>query len=329
MRTRILQFFALVAALLLGASTGGAETIVEKGRTQVDVGGAVKASLIAQDGNPNRDALSAEMTGARIYARGIHHDWGQVFVQTDLTLEPAILDGFVHLDYFDPISVRIGRFWVPFIRETDIGYTALNNPGRTRLLQLAPGRKVGFNATGSFDFDGWGIRLDAGIFNPSNDLVGTDPGMIMNERLLVQFDFGLNLHVAYLQHILASDTETAQVYPNNKALNAAIHYEKDGVRALAEGVYIFDGPFNTNPMGLYGILAYTFGGQPGEHGWQPAASVDYIDRDDGTTLTRIQANFAWLIVGPQLQIRGTYGLEFHNGSDDLGHTGTLQFQGAF
>jgi hypothetical protein len=347
---RIVSTFSVVSALLAFSAAASAEEddtmeepateelpeaepILQTGETTVTVGGIGRAQFRVQNADDTADEVGLNVIAGRINARAKQHRLGQAFVQIEAGNDLSLLDVIVDINLGSPVGVRLGQFKTPVSREFLIGLPRLQTFDRARLTRVAPRRRAGVDVYGDFDFDGWWLRADAGLYNPTGALDLSDSGQLMAERIDVGFDFGLSFHLAYAQHVLGENFDPMTSGPitrYDRLIDAAIVFEHDGFNALAEGVYSADGPGDTEPLGAYLLFAYLFGtDEPGEgFGYEPAVGADWVDYDEGTVFKRVMGTFNWLINGRKLQASVGYSAE-QTSDEDVGHVAALQMQGAF
>lgn len=327
-------FVLFVASLLVASDVAAEETLVETGATEVSIGGLGRGQLVVQDADDTVDTVGLKLLAARLNARAVQHQLGEVFFQLDATNDVPVLDLIVDINFGSPVGLKLGKFKTPVSREFLMPLGKLPTIDRARLTSLAPRRAAGLDLYADFDLDGWWLRADTGLYNPTGSSLGlAQSGMLAAERLDIGFDFGLSVHVAYAQHVLGDNEDLltgAPLVRYDRLVDAALVFERAGLRTLVEGVYAADGPGATEPLGAYALVAYLFGSADGggEFGYEPAVGADWVDYDEGSVFRSITATFNWLINGRKLQASLGYSAE-QTSDEDLGHVAALQFQGTF
>lgn len=331
----------LISIILLSASLTSssaiAATLADDDEVILGVSGFARARISGQtpsDGE-GQPIIGGTLVMARLMGKARVKNLGDMEVELDAThADSPLLDLFVDVNMGSPINLRLGQFKIPFSRELLLPIKELPIYDRTLITRsLGARRRAGALLTYKQTVGKVELELGAGGFNVN---AGSEPGrdgLLAVAAANARLDMGLELHVAYMDHVLdpGPDEVTGDdPFMHDGLIDAAIYYEQHNVRVLTEAI-IATQTHNDGPaFGFHGLIAYQID-RPKEHrAIEPALSVDYTDLRDGRINARATANLHWLLQGRNLQASIGYAIAIEETTRrSTSHLALFELQGAF
>ena len=337
------SIIVLLLALLLGQRQAQSVEVLDNEKLSIRAEGWVQGGYsILSPAVDGRLAHRPYIGLARVVAEARHKRWGRVFLQVEALSETVVLiDAIAEVKPTDWLSLRLGKFKVPTSADYLIFGPFTPFVNRSYLVDdgFVPTRRLGAEAVYNQAIGPAAFSLQAGWFVPTGDERAVLPdgeGNILSLRTLLSFDFGLELHIAYADLLLADNRfEPDQIpddfvwprpVPLNSQLDAALIFRREGWTGYLEGVWAFDAPGKEIPSAFYLMVLKNIPLPYSELSLEPGLRYDLARRDE-VTRQRVTAGLNLYIVGDFLNVSTNYELLHERGH--LGHAGYVQIQAGF
>ena len=337
---RLGPLLATLAALLAGAGSAEAYTLVEDGdlTLQLDAWGRAGYAL----GTPPGGELDHAhyVTFARLSGKAEWKTWGGLFLQYEgASRNVDLLDLIATINPTEQLTFRMGKFKIPTSMDFLLPGHVIPFANRAMLVGLVPLRHLGVEVEGRATLYGKQATLQLGWFEPTlNELsrLPDEQGYYASARAALALDEALTLHLAWVDLVLANNAprqalnplgEPARPIPLDQRVDVAVTYIKDNTTVFVEGLASFDAEDEVTPLAGYVHAFHTFGleGTDG-HALEPGARYGLVRRDGGVT-HRATLGLTYYIRGVRLFARTNY--EVTVAPEALGHLATVQLQGGF
>jgi hypothetical protein len=266
MRNYPLHVVAAALAVTMGLPLDGqAHTLFEDDELTLNlsgVGGAAGRLNINEDGDDSVDG-QYQLSFARLVGSAVYAERGSFFLQLGArTGQVALLDARVSLVPLDGLQVQLGRFKMPASAEFLTSAGDLLFSRRAALSAVVAKRSLGGQLVYEpMRSDSVDVMLNAGLFTPGV-LPGDDPQVGVGVgRVLVNFAERYAIHAAFVEQLLGDNVDSAtdaRVFAHNRQIDVAFSVRDERWRGLIEGVYVLDGPGDSEPVGVHVNAARKF-----------------------------------------------------------------------
>lgn len=321
--------FVVVFFVLGSATEVEAYDLVEDDELTLSLSGVGEGAARLNHDEADGATAHYDMNFARLVANAEYAERGGFFIQVGArTGQVALLDARASLQIAEGLDAQLGRFKMPVSPEFLTSARDLLFSRRAALSGIVAKRSLGGQLVAQpIDDEQVGLVLNAGVFTPGV-MPGDDPpaGLAVG-RARLDFSERYFLHAAFAENIIANDVDPEtdlRAFPFNRQLDLAFGLADDTWRALVEGLYVFDGPYPTDVMGLHVNAARKFSREDVD--LEPALAYDLL-RLDHNDLHRATAAFNTYWLGTNLMSTIEYALESTDGR--VRHLGTVSLQAGF